>query len=188
MFLSADVSSKIMKDSEECRAAALKNRGRRVTTTGVEAHDPGHPKRMRNAAGPAPPQLDDGVFLSFSVCVSRTRCVLYFNLLSTGVLFVWSPIDTDLQLTWKRKIREQPAASSSVSGIEGKDVGGTPAASDVTFTAPLGETAAPSGVISRVDAELVTMPPPSGDQMDVFPRGEPHIASVLYSRSHCHAT
>ena len=83
-FIDADESLKIMRNSEESRAAAqVKNRGRRVTVAGGEARDVGHPKRARNADTAATPQDDevDGVFLSFCVCarVEHARCILYLT-------------------------------------------------------------------------------------------------------------
>ncbi|KAI9440990.1 hypothetical protein H4582DRAFT_1940796 [Lactarius indigo] len=169
MFIDVDESSKIMRSSEESRAAALvKNQRRRVTDPGGEAYYPGYPKR------------------------ARTAC---------------SPIATGTQrLTWRRKIGELPAASSSVSGIKGKGVCATSAASGVArtpraaaavansnscgpgllgvvnqevpsvphdsstgFSAPHGvappvKAAAPSQETARADAEPATMLPVSGDE------------------------
>lgn len=58
MFLGADESSKIMRDSS---AALVKNRGRRVTVAGGEIRDPSHPKRAKKATA----DDDNGVFFLF---------------------------------------------------------------------------------------------------------------------------
>jgi hypothetical protein len=86
MFIGADESLKIMRNSEETRgraAALVKNQGRRVTVAGGEARDTGRPKRARNAALAAPPKDDNGVFLMLWVCASRPRALcLVYNLLT----------------------------------------------------------------------------------------------------------
>ncbi len=159
MFIGADESLKIMRDSEECRAAALvKNQGRRVTVAGGEARDAGHPKRARTVTPGAP--SGNGVFLSLLVCASRARALCFvYNLLLTGGHFAWPPIDTDPQLTWKWKIGELPAASSSVSGIKG--ICATSAASGVTPT-PRATAASANSNLCGLGLGVVNQEVPSG--------------------------
>jgi hypothetical protein len=130
MFINAEESSKIMRVLEEGRAAALV-KNRRVTVAGGEARDADHPKRAKWAAAAAPSVDDDGVsFCSFCGSARVVRA-LYVAVIANWRSLLCSPIDTDTQLTWKRKM---PVASSSVSGIKGKGVGATSAVCGVTGT------------------------------------------------------
>jgi len=69
IFLDAEVGLKIMRNSEEIRAAALvKNQRRRVTVAGGEVRDAGNLKRGRRAATVTASQPDDGKFLTLRLC------------------------------------------------------------------------------------------------------------------------
>ncbi|KAN0135955.1 hypothetical protein V8E53_006116 [Lactarius tabidus] len=157
IFINADESSKIMKISEENRAAALVKNRRVTVAGGEEARDTDHPKRAKRAAAAAPP-LDDN---------------------DTDTQLTWKrkiPVASSSVSGIKGKgvgatsaACGMPRATAAAGNTNGPGLGaisqelpsgvcdGTNRFSVPRGAALLGETALPSQEIARVDAEPTMM-------------------------------